>query len=717
MNSVSKVFAVLTIIGFLASCGGGGGGGGGGGTSTSSGTSTTSINGVALDGYLYNASVFLDLNGNGQFDAGEPSATTNSNGGYTLNATQDQLNSHSVIVLAQAGVTVDQDNPNTPITSAMTLIAPAGAPTVVSPITTHVAAKMATGLTLDQAKAATQNELGISSSEVLSDFLSSSGSGSDAHKVATAIAEVLKSVESSSNSGTSVAAKLSAIGTQVASKVTNNLSAIKQASSADEAKQIFHNVNQASNIYSIGGSISGLAARGLVLTNGLSTVRPSSSSTTFTFPLKQAENSTYSVAVSSNPEGQTCTVSNGSGIITSNSITNVAISCQRTPGQLSGTVSGLTTSGLKLTNGAEEISISSGATTFSFSTRILTGDSYSVSVTGQPTGKTCSVANASGNMSSNGVSNVQVTCANRAYTLGGSITGLTASGLKLKNSTEIIDISSGSVDFNFSNPLAYGSSFDISIDTQPLGVTCGISNNSGAGTVGSSNITSVVVYCNPQVFVIEGTITGITAGVTVSLDGTDMKDQVRNSDCHLSPDCPQSASNIRNFRINNIPAGTSYSLKADVPRTGYTCSITKQTGVLTADVAGVEITCRYTPQTYTYTYRSNYTSGSTCYLRFFELDNNIPPLTTFRVGDTIKAIPAPNCTSLPSVLDWSSTSQSKLNYLTSSVFLGTSNGEYSLYFNSYKAVGNHTLSFRHIYDILNMTWMTDGSLYVNVVNP
>lgn len=572
MNIVSRALAVLTIVGLLASCGGGGGGG----ASASSGSTTTTINGVALDGYLYNASVFLDLNGNGQFDAGEPSGTTNSNGGYTLNATQDQLNSHSVIVLAQAGVTVDQDNPNTPINSAMTLIAPVGAPTVVSPITTHVAAKMATGLTLDQAKAATQTELGISASEVLSDFISTSGSGSDAHKVATAIAEVLKSVESSSNNSTSVAAKLSAVSTQVSSKVVNNLSAIKQASSADEAKQIFQNVNQASNIYSIGGSISGLGASGLVLTNGLGTVRPSSSATTFTFPFKQAANTSYSVSVSSNPEGHTCTVSNASGNVTSNSITNVAVSCQQTPGQLSGTVSGLTTSGLKLTNGSEEISISNGSSTFAFNTRIAVGEGYSVSVSGQPTGKTCTVANASGSMASNGVNNLQVTCANRAYTLGGSISGLTTSGLKLKNGSETIDVSSSATTYIFSTSVAYGSSYQVEVARQPTGQTCSIS--SGTGTMGSANVSAANVSCSSNTYFIGGRISGVTS------NGLKVK---------LGSETLNISSNATSYQFTEKAAyGSSYAVSIEAPPTGYQCSISNKVGTTPAyDISNIDVAC------------------------------------------------------------------------------------------------------------------------------
>ena len=67
----------------ILSCGGGGGG------PTDEATSK-SFSGVAIDGALYRATAFLDLNGNGQLDSGEPSTTTDASGTYTLNATQQQ---------------------------------------------------------------------------------------------------------------------------------------------------------------------------------------------------------------------------------------------------------------------------------------------------------------------------------------------------------------------------------------------------------------------------------------------------------------------------------------------------------------------------------------------------------------------------------------------------------------------------------------------------
>ena len=108
-------FTLALFVPLILSCGGGGGG-------PTGETASRSFSGVAIDGALYRATAFLDLNGNGQLDSGEPSSTTDASGTYTLSATQDQINSHSVVVSAIAGITIDQDTPNTPMTSGMTMM-------------------------------------------------------------------------------------------------------------------------------------------------------------------------------------------------------------------------------------------------------------------------------------------------------------------------------------------------------------------------------------------------------------------------------------------------------------------------------------------------------------------------------------------------------------------------------------------------------------------
>lgn len=70
-----KILAPAIAAAALVACGGGGGGG------------SVTIGGLAIDGYLSNAKVCLDLNLNFKCDAGEPSAMTDDKGAYAINYT------------------------------------------------------------------------------------------------------------------------------------------------------------------------------------------------------------------------------------------------------------------------------------------------------------------------------------------------------------------------------------------------------------------------------------------------------------------------------------------------------------------------------------------------------------------------------------------------------------------------------------------------------
>ena len=76
---------------------------------------------------------------------------------------------------------------------------------------------------------------------------------------------------------------------------------------------------------------------------------------------------------------------------------------------IGGTVSGLSgTVGLE-NNGGDPLSVSANGT-FTFDSPLAQGASYSVTVTTEPTGQVCSVANGSGVVGSGNVTNVSVTC-------------------------------------------------------------------------------------------------------------------------------------------------------------------------------------------------------------------------------------------------------------------------------------------------------------------
>ena len=82
------------------------------------------------------------------------------------------------------------------------------------------------------------------------------------------------------------------------------------------------------------------------------------------------------------------------------------------------------------------------------------------------------------------------------YTIGGSVSELTASGLVLANGSATLAVSSGSSSFTFPTAVATGTSYDISVESQPAGETCAPDNPTG--TVGTGNVNNITVHCfNP----------------------------------------------------------------------------------------------------------------------------------------------------------------------------------------------------------------------------
>jgi len=107
-----KALALLCIIsaGIIAGCGG----------SSGTGNSATSVSGKVADGYLVNATVFLDKNRNYQLDAGEPSDITDSNGAYLLSVDSADVAKFPLVAIATKGITIDKDT-NLPVSNTYVL--------------------------------------------------------------------------------------------------------------------------------------------------------------------------------------------------------------------------------------------------------------------------------------------------------------------------------------------------------------------------------------------------------------------------------------------------------------------------------------------------------------------------------------------------------------------------------------------------------------------
>jgi len=82
------------------------------------------------------------------------------------------------------------------------------------------------------------------------------------------------------------------------------------------------------------------------------------------------------------------------------------------------------------------------------------------------------------------------------YSVGGTISGLTADGLQLTlNSGTPLVVSSGATSFVFPDELLDGASYTVAVSAQPIGLTCTASNNTG--TIAGADVSDVAIDCGP----------------------------------------------------------------------------------------------------------------------------------------------------------------------------------------------------------------------------
>lgn len=161
-------------------------------------------------------------------------------------------------------------------------------------------------------------------------------------------------------------------------------------------------------------TVTGVVYDGLVLTtNGQDLpVPPANTGKQLTFPNTLSYGDVYDITVKTQPAHQTCTpyafTHDSAGHFAS---IDAIVTCLVQPHALSGTITGLTGSGLVLTNGSMggTAAPAAGATTFSLNS-VQYGTTYGVTVLTQPSGQTCTVQKGVGTMGDAAVTDVAVTC-------------------------------------------------------------------------------------------------------------------------------------------------------------------------------------------------------------------------------------------------------------------------------------------------------------------
>jgi hypothetical protein len=335
-------------------------------------------------------------------------------------------------------------------------------------------------------------------------------------------------------------------------------------------------VTCANRTFTVGGTISGLTAAGLVLADGSDTVSVPAGASSFTLPLGIAYGASYSVTVAAQPTGLTCDVTNGTGTVGAAAVTNVAVTCTDHPPTVGGSIQGLeNVAGLVLVSGTEKYEVPEGATSFTLDTSQSPGSTYAVRVQSQPAGMTCSAGNGVGTMPTHDVTDVAVVCSDQAYSLGGTVAGLGAAGLVLREGTETYAVPAHATLFTMPGAVAYGSRYAVSVQTEPSGLTCSISG--GVGIMPATPVADIDVTCASSGHTLGGSISGLTTAGLVLSDGTDEIEVAANAARFSMP--------------NALAYGARYAVTVREQPSGATCRIADGTGVMTGDVGTVQVIC------------------------------------------------------------------------------------------------------------------------------
>lgn len=332
------------------------------------------------------------------------------------------------------------------------------------------------------------------------------------------------------------------------------------------------------NAYGIGGSISGLTNSGLVLrNNGGDDLAVPANATSFQFTTPVAHGGSYNATVQQQPAGLTCVVNNGSGSNVATNVASIGISCSVNTYTIGGTVSGLVGSVVLQNNAGDNLPLNADGS-FTFATPVAEDGSYNVTVLTQPASQVCTVGNGSGLHVSTNITNVTINCATATFPIGGTISGLNDNGLVLQNNgSDNLPVLSGATSFEFATPIAYNGGYNVTILSQPVGLTCTVNDGSGSNVTGA--ITDIDISCSIDTFAVGGSISGLVDnGLVLRNNGAD--------------DLPVAAGSTSFQFVTQVASGGNYSATVQQQPASQTCVVTNGSGSnVAANVSNIDVAC------------------------------------------------------------------------------------------------------------------------------
>ena len=366
-----------------------------------------------------------------------------------------------------------------------------------------------------------------------------------------------------------------------------------EASTPDTGSKPTHDGGDGSpGTFHVGGQVSGLAGKGLVLANDGGDDLTVTADGAFTFVMPVASGKPYAVTVATQPSNpaQSCTVTGGAGTVTAD-VTDVKVTCTTSAYSIGGTVVGLatgSTGGLVLADDlgggvTDTVTVDQNGA-FTFPKQVPSGGTFAVSIKTNPSSpsQACAVSGGAGQVVAGAVSSIVVNCATNAFVLSGAVSGLEGHGLALQSGSDVVAVSSNGT-FAFPTPVASGVPYAVTVAAQPTGPTQACTVTGGTGVMGSADVTSVGVACVTSSFPVGGTVNGLSgAGLVLQNEGGET--------------ITVGASGSFTFPTP-VASGKPYAVTVKTQPTGpsQTCSVSSGSGVVdSGPVTSVVVTCSST---------------------------------------------------------------------------------------------------------------------------
>jgi len=322
------------------------------------------------------------------------------------------------------------------------------------------------------------------------------------------------------------------------------------------------------NTYTVGGTVTGLSGT-VELQTGSNERISVSANGSFKFPTTIVAGS-YAAQVASQPVGQICTMTQGSGTVVDANVTQIAVTCSTNTYSVGGDIIGLKGEVVLQNNGGDNSRVSTNGQ-FTFSSRIAHGNAYAVTVLTQPAGQTCAVTKDTGIATAN-ITQIAITCTTNSYSIGGTVNGLNGSVTLQNNSGETLPLSANGT-FAFPTPIAHGGTYSVKVSAQPAIQTCTVTNGSGTAT---AKVTQITVNCAIRTYAISGTITGLSGSLVLRNNGGN--------------DLTTSTNGAFVF-TTQVSHGDAYSVAIQTQSTGQFCTVLSGSGTATAPVSNVAVNC------------------------------------------------------------------------------------------------------------------------------